>query len=211
MPQINQKCHKWSAENDEFIKNNYATMTVKELAEYFGVKNKAMRARIERLNIKLRPLNRHLAVEWTSDDLNFLHENWLYMQDKDIAEILGTDRGFNKEVVFRKRHALGLKNKSKRIREEKTGYKYYIVYDKRIYTHREKIENKIGRTLKYHEIVHHIDGDKSNDNIENLYLCKDISEHTCLHDDLEKIAMKLVKNGDVKFDHEKGKYYLTQC
>ena len=51
------------------------------------------------------------------------------------------------------------------------------------------MEELLGRKLLSSEIVHHIDGDKSNDDINNLYLCS-ASDHTLLHDSLEKIAME---------------------
>lgn len=168
-----------------------------------------MRAKIERLGIALRPLGRQLAAIWEKEDLYFLKANWLYLEDKKIAEILGLERGFSKDVVYRKRASLGLKGKSKRIRQDKTGYKYYIDYDKRIFTHRTKMEEMIGRELISSEIVHHIDGDKSNDDIDNLYLCNSISDHILLHDSLEKIAMELFKKGKIKFNKEKGRYFIN--
>lgn len=47
--------------------------------------------------------------------------------------------------------------------------------------HRLVVEKHIGRFLKKKEIVHHIDGNKKNNNISNLMLCKDISQHMKLH------------------------------
>ena len=43
------------------------------------------------------------------------------------------------------------------------------------------MSKKIGRPLKKGEIVHHIDGDRTNDNPKNLMLFKNISEHTKFH------------------------------
>jgi len=147
------------------------------------------------------------SYKWTDEDINFLIENWMYMEDQEIAEHLGIiKQGFGKHVVTRKRIKLGLIGKSKRIRSDKSGYKYYIEYDKRIFTHREKIENQIGRKLTNTEIVHHIDGDKNNDDLSNLYLCKDNSAHQFLHNQIEKIAFELLKRGEIVF--KDGNYYL---
>ena len=200
MPRLNQKCKKWCKEDEEFIFDNYKTISVKEMAFKFDVTNKTMRTKIERMGIKLKPLGRILAVIWNDDDLNFLKNNWLMLEDEEIAKELGYNRGFSKMVVFRKRKSLNLIGKSKRIRSEKTGYKYHIEYDKKIYTHRRKI--------KSYEIVHHLDGDKTNDSDDNLYLCKDKSEHSLLHDQLEKISCELVKKGIIRFDRNERKYYL---
>ena len=46
--------------------------------------------------------------------------------------------------------------------------------------HRVLMENKIGTSLGYNDLVHHKDGNKSNDSPENLELVSR-SEHTRLH------------------------------
>jgi hypothetical protein len=46
-----------------------------------------------------------------------------------------------------------------------------------ILEHRIVMENKIGRYLEPSEVVHHIDGNPSNNNIENLELFSSQSEH----------------------------------
>jgi hypothetical protein len=57
--------------------------------------------------------------------------------------------------------------------------------------HRVLMENKIGRLLQRNEIVHHIDGNTQNDNIDNLELLTNI-EHATLHamtvDDIECVC-----------------------
>ena len=57
------------------------------------------------------------------------------------------------------------------------------------------------------EQIHHIDGDKLNNSLENLILCINMSEHRTLHCQLEKIAYDLVKRGVIKFDKYTKKYY----
>jgi hypothetical protein len=46
--------------------------------------------------------------------------------------------------------------------------------------HRVLMENKIGRLLEDGEVVHHVDGDKSNDDLKNLVLLTNY-DHTRLH------------------------------
>ena len=47
--------------------------------------------------------------------------------------------------------------------------------------HRLIVEKKIGRKLRPKEIVHHIDGDRSNNHINNLMLFKNNAQHIKFH------------------------------
>ena len=57
-----------------------------------------------------------------------------------------------------------------------------IVGKEKIYEHRYVMEQHIGRKLKKGEEVHHIDGNKMNNSIENLMLLT-IDEHKKFHRD----------------------------
>jgi hypothetical protein len=75
------------------------------------------------------------------------------------------------------------------------------------------MEEFLGRELKTQkggggESVHHIDGDKLNNNIENLFICNSIEEHRKLHNSLEKISYELIKNGIIGFDNINKTYYI---
>lgn len=198
---------KWTKEDNKFILNNYDVLGKKGLMEHFGVSKSSIDHKFERLGITEKSVM-GMSYEWTDEQIDYLKENWLYKEDKEIWHELGIDKTpFSHYVVQRKRQQLGLVGKSKRIRKNKEGYKYWIDYDHAVFTHREKIEQLLGRKLTKQERVHHIDGDKSNDDIENLYYCESVGVHTKIHDQLEKLAMKMVQEKIIKFDKEQGVYY----
>ena len=74
--------------------------------------------------------------------------------------------------------------------------------------HRKVVEDNIGRELSRSEIVHHIDCNKTNNAIENLYVCNGQSEHSLLHRQLERIAGEFVERGLIIF---KDGNYKANC
>jgi len=72
--------------------------------------------------------------------------------------------------------------------------------------HRYNMEEYLERKLLKTEIVHHIDMDKTNNNINNLWLCTH-STHTKAHGSMNIAVAELIKKGLVEFNA--GKYYLV--
>ena len=75
--------------------------------------------------------------------------------------------------------------------------------------HRLVVEEQIGRELTAKEIVHHVDGDKLNNDFENLALCANKSEHQRAHASLERIGLELYKAKLVWYSHETNTYYVA--
>lgn len=67
------------------------------------------------------------------------------------------------------------------------------------------IEKAIGRTPNKTEPIHHIDLDRKNYDIKNLFLCEDSKKHQAVHRSLDRIVSKLIKSGKIKF--KDGEYY----
>jgi hypothetical protein len=82
-------------------------------------------------------------------------------------------------------------------------------YRKYIFSHRRAMAHHLGRKLEKGEVVHHIDFDKHNNQITNLYLT-DPAGHSRAHTSLEKLARELYIQGKVIFNIETGEYEFNK-
>ena len=133
--------------------------------------------------------------EWTDDEIRILIEKYPVERTIDLVQELGR----SKQSIDHKAQRLGLKKTAERLfanrserRGEKSptwkggkthnrkGYVVLIDYGDRIFEHRAVMEAHIGRKLTDDEVVHHINGDKTDNRIENLQLMTR-GEHSTLH------------------------------
>jgi len=75
--------------------------------------------------------------------------------------------------------------------------------------HDIEMEKHLGRRIGKNEVIHHINFDKMDNRIENLHLCKSLSEHFRFHRSLEEAMSKLIKAGIVGFEPGRG-YYMNK-
>lgn len=75
------------------------------------------------------------------------------------------------------------------------GYKKQMVEGKEVYEHRMVVERGLGRKLESHEDVHHIDGNKLNNDPNNLVVLSK-REHTIIHDRVGEKNNKAKLTGD---------------
>lgn len=80
-------------------------------------------------------------------------------------------------------------------------------HERTVYEHTLVMEKYLGRPMLPGELVHHIDDNKSNNNIENLYLT-DHKGHRKCDLSLQQLGYKLYKLGLIKFDKITGVYNL---
>lgn len=73
--------------------------------------------------------------------------------------------------------------------------------------HRLVMEEKLGRYLTPDEIPHHIDFDKVNNDIDNLFLT-DRKHNSYLNKSIHRLMKELIKKEIIVFDREKGEYHL---
>ena len=79
----------------------------------------------------------------------------------------------------------------------------------RVYEHLLVMEKHIGRYLTVGEVVHHLDGNRTNNDISNLVLCESPSEHSKLHGNMERYMFELIKCGKIVFDRENKVFTLV--
>lgn len=142
------------------------------------------------------------------------------------ATSLGKKYGVSKVCVARHLLRLGINKESpigkkgsshsqwKGGRSLKSGYwtvyaptHHRVLNNNRVFEHILVAEKKYKRKIPKGQPIHHIDFNRTNNNPENLYLCKDHQEHKNIHVSLEMIARKLCENGTIRFRN--GKYSLT--
>lgn len=75
--------------------------------------------------------------------------------------------------------------------------------------HRKVVQDHLGRPLTRDELIHHLDGDKLNNEIKNLFVCSDTYHHRDIHISLEQAAFELFKNGLITFDQATSTYKLA--
>ena len=90
-------------------------------------------------------------------------------------------------------------------------YQYTVGGKKKVtYIHRTNIENHIGRKLESSEQVHHIDFNKRNNDLSNLFLCRDAEEHRTIHHTLNPLVSKLLERGILRFNRKEKKNELCE-
>jgi len=80
-------------------------------------------------------------------------------------------------------------------------------WKKEIRLHKYLMEKHLKRKLKKTEHVHHIDGNKLNNDLKNLIVIPN-TEHLKIENQIKQLAFKLYKKGIIKWDFNKKKYYL---
>lgn len=71
------------------------------------------------------------------------------------------------------------------------------------------MEKHLQRKINRNENIHHIDGDKQNNKIENLQITTS-KEHRDAHVSLQNIGYLLVRKNLLSFDKDKNEYYICE-
>lgn len=118
-----------------------------------------------------------------------------------VAEILGISNYMVSRI--QKKHGVYVSDyRNETIRSD--GYYQYTSKE----NHRRIMEEHLGRKLTKDEAVHHINGNRTDNRLENLVLCS-ISEHTSIHHSANEIIYNLLEQGIVKFNRDTLRYELV--
>jgi biotin operon repressor len=167
-----------------YIKEHYKKETKEEMAQALGMTHNQVEWIMKKHNIKL-----YNSKKYSENEIDFIKANYPTYGSKYCAKIL--DRSEN--AINKKIKKLGLSIQWGYHYIDKQGYMVNCSDRKnKYYVHRRVMEEKLGRKLKSNEIVHHIDGNKLNNNPDNLELTNR-SEHINKHrKDLVKSTQDIV-------------------
>ena len=197
----------YSEEEDEYIRQHYASTPHRDIADELGRTVKSVRRRAEKIRCpKSKPVRR-----FSAEEDKFI----LSSKGRLLAEVAGT-LGRDPSDVLKRAHRLGFVSWR---RPEGGNYVTNRGYEVRsfdqgkpVYEHRAVIEDSIGRKLSPDERVYHIDTDKRNNRSENLFLFPSPAGHAACHATLNALVgenadvPELLRVGAICFDRDKGVY-----
>jgi endogenous inhibitor of DNA gyrase (YacG/DUF329 family) len=120
----------------------------------------------------------------------------------EMAERLGVSIW----TMYRRMNELGISRKLPPMKIRKDGYIGYT----RKENHRRVYERHYGVKLRPDQHVHHINGDKLNNDIDNLVVFGSIQDHNACKHSLDLIAYGLIDAGIITFDRSTNRYRLTR-
>ena len=196
----------FSAETVERIRRQLDKYSVKEICEREHLPEGTIRYIIkERIGVSLRAIG-NKSRSWSNEELAILRDPSLTDYEK-VQKL--PERTSASVRQARRRHNFQSKPVEFTRKFENNGYTHVRKNGKYVRRNRLVAEQAIGRKLGEDEVVHHINGRKTDDRPENLFVC-DRATHTRLHYSTMEIIATLMEKGVVTFDREKGEYILCK-
>lgn len=195
---------KFTKREDDFIRKNYRKMSYRDIADHLGRSKISINHRTQKLGLSKIPLRR-----WTEEEDQFIRDNyergleWLIQalgRNRNVVSARANELGF----TFRRDAQMRVNKSYKCVRRQKNG-------ERRVtWEHISVMEQSLGRELRKPECVHHINTVKTDNGIENLYLCRDRSHHKLVHSSLERLIPELLTRGVIRFNRDLGIYELCE-
>ena len=198
---------RWNDDEIKYIQVNHTKISVKEMAVQLGRTPKSIRRKCDSIGIKLPYVG---CGRWNNNTIKTL-ETLFFNGESDI--LISEKTGHSVKAVVAKRAKLRLL----RIPRRDDGFSYldsdgyYKIYKngKRCFHHVIIAEEAIGRRVSQKEKVHHINFEKTDNQVDNLLICTDRSEHFKLHFQPMTLIKTLIERNIINFDKTKREYFLV--
>ena len=163
---------------DPYLKEHYLTEKATDIAKKFNTKPFQIRDRAN----KVLHLCKQPKHKWTVDEKAYVLDNYEELGAVPIANTLN----LSVSSVQKMAQELGVQYVPKDEYICSQGYKMIGKSKNRKAEHRRVMEEYLGRELSPNEIVHHIDGNKLNNDISNLVLTTRADHLKTHREDLEQ-------------------------
>ena len=201
------KHRRFTESEDDYLRSHCCTVSRRDMAACLGRSLRAVESRCRKLGLRKFRIRAFTAKE------DRIIRTAKGRTSVEIARLLGRTPA----VVRMRALRLGL-GKWKSIKPNAGEYRGYKVRHIRkvggkyirIPEHRAIMEEHLGRRLKNCERVHHIDFDKRNNQLSNLYLCASDAHHRRIHASFSRIITGLFYGSGIVFDRTAGVYQLCE-
>jgi hypothetical protein len=193
---------------DDFIRSNYGSMSLGVMARTLERSFDGVNKRVRKLGLK-RKTNR----QWSdAEDQVIRMGEGRKLGDvakelgRCVSEVSARWKKIGDGSSWAARGGFNLSRGRKVIRFSRENSRY----SRAVFEHRDNMEKHIGRKLGSSEIVHHVDLDKGNNEIDNLHVFPGRSEHRKAHYSIELLIPSLLQRGIVRFNRSLGVYELCE-
>ncbi len=191
----------WTDDQVTFMKDN-PYMRATTMAAQMGKTPGAVRSKRRKLGMP----NLQEKKPWTEEELDVVRSN----KHLKLAELYKLFPYRSKASVCWAATNVGRPRKNLKGMTFANGYKHVYPGGERTLEHRLLAAEKIGRPLDRNEQVHHIDHDKTNNDLGNLDVLPNQSAHMKVEASISKVVPRLMKSGALAYDRDTHAYFIPK-